>query len=324
MTAAGVHGVTAVLPWQAREWALFGELLASDRLPHAVMLCGDSEIGKRQFAWALARRVLCQQPAAGRACGRCKQCLLMVKGTHPDYFPIEPAEPGKAIVVDAIRALTAFAAQTAQQGAWKVILVDPAEAMNANAANAFLKTLEEPGAKTLLLLISHWPGQVLATIRSRCRLVRFSLPPTELALPWLERVSDCADAEDLLRAADGRPLRALRFLRSELRDELASLDGLLSQVAQGEILPLVAAASCAKLPWQEAGTWFVRRVSRELRAQAANGRIPARAPFLFLDRLTTATRHVSVSPSINRQLLWEEILLEWRRLCESGGYPSGV
>jgi len=318
------HATSAPLPWHHREWALFGELMASGQLPHAVMLCGDSEIGKRQFAWALTQKVLCAQPVNGLACGRCKQCLLMVKGTHPDYFPIEPVEPGKAILVDAIRALAEFTGKTAQQGAWRVIVVNPAETMNANSANAFLKTLEEPGPKTLLLLVSHRPGQVLATIRSRCRLVRFAAPAPELALPWLvEQTAGRTDVAAWLAAANGRPLRALRLMTSELHAQLTDFDSWLNEIADGSTHPLQVAERCAKLPWEETIPRLQQRVARALRGEAECGRIPARPPFVFLDRLTTATRWLLESPNINRQLLWEELLLDWRRLCQAGHSQHG-
>ncbi len=306
------------LPWQHHEWVMFGELMAADRLPHAILLQGDSEIGKRQFAWALTRKIFCEVPVDGLACERCKQCLLMVNGKHPDYFLVEPAEPGKGIPVDAIRALAEFASKTAQQGAWRVILIDPAEAMNTNAANAFLKTLEEPGARTLLILVSHRLGQVPPTVRSRCRLVHFLLPAPALAIPWLERVSGCTDAASWLSEANGRPLRALRLLQSGLHAQLQDFDRLLDDTAAGTVHPLQVAERCAALPWQETIPRLQQRVARELRNAGMRGQVSARSPFVFLDRLTTAIRWLLESPNINRRLLWEEILLDWRRLSESG------
>src|SRR5690606_31515541 len=159
--------------------------LQQHHLPHALMLRGPAGTGKAHFALALAQMLLCEKPLAQVACGRCKTCHLIKAGSHPDLLLVEPEEAGKAIKVDQVRHLVEFASRKAQFSGYRVVVICPAEAMNPNASNALLKSLEEPGEKTLLALVSHQVSGVLPTIRSRCQVVEFPVPPRAPALTWL-------------------------------------------------------------------------------------------------------------------------------------------
>ncbi|MFO6082911.1 DNA polymerase III subunit delta', partial [Pseudomonas aeruginosa] len=154
-----------IYPWQQALWSQLG---GRAQHAHAYLLYGPAGIGKRALAEHWAAQLLCQRPAAAGACGECKACQLLAAGTHPDYFVLEPEEAEKPIRVDQVRDLVGFVVQTAQLGGRKVVLLEPAEAMNVNAANALLKSLEEPSGDTVLLLISHQPSRLLPTIKSRC------------------------------------------------------------------------------------------------------------------------------------------------------------
>lgn len=304
-------------PWQLDAWAACDRDWRAGRLPHALLIHGSPDIGKRQFAQALAHRLLCAEPGADGACGRCKQCLLLAHGNHPDLTVVAPAEAGKMILVDSIRALADAATQTAQQGGWKVMLIDPAEAMNANSANALLKTLEEPSARTMLMLVSHQPALVLATVRSRCRQLRFPLPAPALVLPWL--AARCGEVEpaQLLRRANGRPLRALALANTGVLSQLTQFEQLLDAVANGDASALAAAERCHKDPAAPLLDGLEAHLHQRLRATALGGGTPERRAFWFVDRLQDARRRLLASPNLNRQLLWEELLLDWRRLHEA-------
>lgn len=152
-------------PWQD---ALWQQLAGRTQHAHAYLLHGPAGIGKRALAERLMARLLCQQPAGLDACGQCKSCYLLAAGTHPDNYILEPEEADKAIKVDQVRDLVSFVVQTAQLAGRKVVLVEPTESMNINAANALLKSLEEPSGQTVLLLISHQPSRLLPTVKSRC------------------------------------------------------------------------------------------------------------------------------------------------------------
>lgn len=206
------NAIASPLPWQADAWQTLQRAASESHLPHALLLRGPAHTGKAQFAIAFAQFLLCESPKAGIACGQCKACHLLQSGTHPDLLRVEPEEPGKAIVVDQIRALTEFCSHSAQFEGYRVVIIAPAEAMNVNASNALLKSLEEPGSKTILLLVSHQFGSLLATIKSRCQSIDFAIPPAPMALEWLTPlIQDSAKAEALLAVANGAPMQAIHL-----------------------------------------------------------------------------------------------------------------
>lgn len=197
------------LPWHR---PLLDEWLArrqQERLPHALVLSAPSGSGKHRLAGALAEALLCQQ-GDGAACGKCQGCHLAAAGTHPDLHVLMPEEGKRQVRIDQVRELVEFAARTAQFGGYRVALIEPADAMNRNAQNALLKTLEEPGADTLLILVTNQPSLLLPTVRRRCQQVTLPVPSTEDALAWLsERIGDESRARALLNQAAGAPLHAL-------------------------------------------------------------------------------------------------------------------
>ncbi len=235
-----------MLPWHSDIWARLNERLAHGRLPHALLLAGPPGTGKRLFARAYAESLLCEQRGAdGHACGNCPSCRLLAAGTHPDLHLLRPAlvalaegvaadaeseaggeedaattsEAGSAkakasaeISVAQVRALSEALSVAAHRGGLRVALVYPADAMNAIAANALLKTLEEPGERVIFLLISDAPHRLLATIRSRCQVVPMPIPEPAAALAWLTAQGH-AD-EERLALVGGAPVRAAELAGS--------------------------------------------------------------------------------------------------------------
>lgn len=222
--------VMTPLPWQLDRWRKLVELQDSGRLPHALLLSGPRGIGKQPLVDALIARTLCRMPG-DIACGECHGCRMLASGYHPDLLNVAPAEKSRQIRVDAIRQVNGFVSQTAQQGGYRVIRIEPAEAMNVAASNALLKSLEEPGERTLFILVSDVPSRLLATIRSRCQHWNLAVPSLEAAEPWLrERLGDGEEARFWLRVAGGLPLLAeelagadARNLRQDLRELFDSL-----------------------------------------------------------------------------------------------------
>ena len=144
---------SAPLPWQADSWSRLGDALERDSFPHALLLAGSPGIGKTRLALALARRLLCHRPSAGINCGACQACELTRSGAHGDFRWLQPDADSRVIKIDQVRALVDFGHSTAGFGPRKVMVIAPADVMNTHAANALLKSLEEPPANTHLLLV---------------------------------------------------------------------------------------------------------------------------------------------------------------------------
>lgn len=209
-------------PWQNELWQRWAGL--RQRLPHAILLKGAQGIGKFDFAMNLAQSLLCEAPRAdGMACQDCPSCHWFNQETHPDFRLIQSdalstqdeekedgKKPGRQISVDQIRALSGFANLSAHQGGYRVVLIHPAESMNANAANALLKTLEEPSGRMLIILVTHKPQQLLPTILSRCLVLAAPMPSPEASAAWLQQ-QDIANPIAMLAQAGFAPLQALRL-----------------------------------------------------------------------------------------------------------------
>ncbi len=336
---------TGPLPWQYLAWE---SLLtrADDRLPHGLLLVGEAGIGKRKFADAFAAFLLCSAPSGQpvQACGRCKSCLLIAAGSHPDLMVVVPEamrvgedeesskkkKPSREIRIDEVRTLIGFAAQTAQFGGRRVVIIDPATAMNTNAANALLKTLEEPGEGTVLLLVCDRPATLPATIRSRCQLLPLPVPAPTQAQAWLADTLGDAKQAAVLLAAAGNPLRALALAEEgEWLGQRRELAGLLVGVLTGEASAVRFAELAAKAPEAMLLDWLsslladavrlaggipVERLRNGDLARELQRLVAARSTqplFLLGDDLTRLRQQLNANTGLSRPLLWEEVMLRW-------------
>jgi DNA polymerase-3 subunit delta' len=265
----------------APQAAVLAEAVAGGRLHHAWLISGPEGVGKATLGLRFLRWLLAGRPA-GPAPLHVPEgdpvFRRIAAGAHPDLRVLAPeaGEKGvkRIIRVEDARALPRFLSLTPAEGGWRGVLVDEAEAMNAEAQNALLKTLEEPPARAVLVLTSHAPDRLLPTIRSRCRrLELFPLPEAEVAALLARLLPDtgAADRSRLATLADGAPGRALR---------LADGDGLSAAEDVARVLgaPLPAAerhALADRLAAKRDGSAFVlfvallrRRVARGVAAAA--------------------------------------------------------
>jgi DNA polymerase-3 subunit delta' len=221
------------MPWLTPVLEHFGQALDQGRLPHASLVTGERGVGKRQLAERIAALLVCDRRTSGMRtpCGECRQCQLRAGESHPDIRLYQP-EKSRMIRIDQVRSLSQFAVASPQVAGVKVAIVDRADQLNINAANALLKTLEEPASDVVLLLLQETGRPVLPTIRSRCRILPVATPPVEEATAWLAAELKASDDEPdperqalALYLAGGAPRLAMDLLGSGFLDQReAALD----------------------------------------------------------------------------------------------------
>jgi DNA polymerase-3 subunit delta' len=327
----------ALAPWQQRACAHAGAALDAGHFGHATLIVGPALLGKRLLAEHLAQRVLCLTPrAGGEACGACKSCALFASRsqyepleTRPDGSPSHPwghsahpdlsfigyeinaktGKPRAELVIEQVRAVSEKLTLTPQLGGAQVVIVDPADAINWNAFNALLKTLEEPQPGRYLWLLSSSPARLPATIRSRCQRLELRLPPRDEALQWLGARGHRGElAREALDAARGHP---------GLADAWASGDGLALRRAVAQDLQALqrgqAAAAELAQRWVADGRADERLAHvAELALQEAAGLTDSARTRTLAARFDVANRTRNLLRStVRADLAVTEALLGW-------------
>ena len=219
-----------IYPWHLASWR---QLIAHwHQQPNAWLFTGKENIGKTAFAEHLAQALLCEQPTTEHeACGVCPSCHLFQQHSHPDFYLLTPDIPegeigGRKLLqikIDAVREVIEQIQLTSVRGGRRVVLVQPAESMNTQAANALLKVLEEPPNEVIFLLVSHARDKLLPTIKSRCRQWVLPAPSHDQALAYVQTQHTAEHAKDLLAFHGGAPLFTNHAEQDALRNELLAL-----------------------------------------------------------------------------------------------------
>lgn len=299
------------------------------RLPHAVLLFGAAGLGKRALAaWLACTRL--ELPGADSGV-----CYPLVVAEHADLHWLSPLDDKQTIGIEQIRALVADMSLTSYEGGGKVAVIEPANAMTANAANGLLKTLEEPPGDALLILVADRMGALPATILSRCQRVNVSVPAEALSLPWLDRLQASNAWPEALQLAGGAPLAAITAMTQ--LDQAASMLEELAALPDGKLSPIDIAARWAKY---DTGFWleWLSRTVLQVAKQASCGasgeiasglpesvlrRIDRRNLFCYLDIINGLRGQAA--GSFNVQLTLENLLIHWAaglRDCHRSFHPG--
>lgn len=317
-------------PWLEQNWRQLAAYLSQRRLPQALMIHGQRGLGKLHLGENFAQAMLCEQPDSDLSgCGHCHGCRLFKAKTHPDYIFIEPEEDGKAIGIDSIRRIMAKLALKPQYPLQRCVLINSADALNNAAANAFLKCLEEPTERTTIVLITARNAKLPATIRSRCQRMAVTRPDTAISLDWL-RQQHIQQAKRLLQMARGAPLLAKQYAE---RDLLAEHDTYFNEwllLARGRANVIQIAEKWHKqgqtVAMADVFTWIWHWSSAIIKhryqpdfdiepneaLQELSNKLDLKQLYRFYDLLLLSMQ--TSDTSLNKQLMIEQILIEWSKL----------
>lgn len=320
-----------LLPWHREPWQILSAYIGQQRIPQALIIAGHEGLGKLRLANGFAQALLCtERQADGQFCGRCHRCHLVQAATHPDLLHLEPEDEGKAIGVDQIRALITKLLLKPQFETQRVVIIHPAEQMNRAAANAFLKCLEEPTERTSIILVTAKPHMLPATISSRCQRMLIAKPERQMALDWLRRQQLPGDVEILLNLAQGAPLLAKTYAQRQILQLRKDCFGAWLAVAKRRTEPSVVAENWAKLNNAELIAWLISWTTDLIKCGSRSEYVKLENPdverslqdlaqtldlkklFGFYDLLLRGKRQLSTT--VNKQLMFEEILIHWSQL----------
>lgn len=337
------------LPWLQQVIQQFSQQLLAGRQAHALLLSGSAGLGKLQLAEEMTAALLCLQPASeledGRtslACGQCRSCQLFSSGAHPDFrrvtfIPKDKSEELKTVIgVDQVRELIASMQLTNGLSPRKVALIYPAEAMNRSAANALLKTLEEPLGNGVLLLLTHDAARLPATIRSRCQVLNVRPPAPNEASLWLQHTAGVSaeEASLALQAAGNSPMQAVRLLQQGRVPEYRRLLQHLQRLSRDSDQVSAAYAELFSLDPNEVWHWLSIASAERLRtamladeavdtsADGSPGKQPGKQPgkgseakarqrhYAGLYQLANHNRRL-LATTVRKDLLLRDWLIQW-------------
>lgn len=218
-----------MLPWFVDTYHQLLARYRANKLHHALLFVGAKGIGKKQLVQGIADGLLCKQATPEGACNECQACQLRLAGNHPDYYVLDS---DKQLGVDKIREGIAKLSSTAQMGGNKVLIIPQADTMTEAAANALLKTLEEPTNNTYLLLMTHTLNSIMPTILSRCEKHTLPVPELDVSMRYLQQQGIEGVSEEVLRAYGYAPLSVEAAVKCEDEFSVQNVqDGLNALVA---------------------------------------------------------------------------------------------
>ena len=315
-------------PWLNHSYRHILSQHQAQRGHHALLIQALPGMGEDALAWGISRWLMCRRPDGLKSCGECHACQLMQAGTHPDWYRLE-AEKGKSSLgIDAVRGVTEKLWHHAQQGGAKVVWLPDAGQLTEAAANALLKTLEEPPKNTWFLLSSREPSRLLPTLRSRCLLWHLAPPDEAQSLQWLHKQcpADLNARTAALRLASGAPAAALALLEEKTWQQRAQVCQALPAALQGDTLSLLPALNhddaarrigwlCSLLvdavKWQQGAGQYITNVDRQADVMHLASLLPSAAIDVSLRQWMQCRDRLLNVVAVNRELLLTEQLLSW-------------
>ncbi|MEJ5062908.1 DNA polymerase III subunit delta' [Erwinia sp. MYb375] len=327
-------------PWLNHSYRQILSQHQAQRGHHALLIQALEGMGDDALIWGISRWLMCKRPDGLKSCGECHACQLMLAGTHPDWYRLE-AEKGKSSLgIDAVRSVTEKLYHHAQQGGAKVVWLPDAGQLTEAAANALLKTLEEPPKNTWFLLSSREPSRLLPTLRSRCLLWHLAPPAEAQSLQWLQKQSAAGlnERTAALRLSAGAPAAALALLDDKIWQQRHRVCEALPDALQGDMLSLLPALHhddaaqrigwlCSLLidavKWQQGGGQFISNVDRQADVMRIATLLPTSAIDASLRQWIICRDRLLNVVAVNRELLLTNQLLGWEAMLNpaSAGSP---
>lgn len=322
----------ALLPWQKNNWILLRNYLQSGRIPQALLITGKNGSGKHRLAGQFASALLCGKlNNDGLACGNCRSCLLVESGTHPDLIQIQPDEDKTAISITQIRTIISDTFLKPHFENYRIIIIDPADAMTLAAANAFLKCLEEPTERTVFLLLTSKAAKLPATVISRCQRVVISLSDRILLQRYLKAEGGVREnAETLVNLLMSSVLTPDQLKNPVLLKQRNECFEDWLSVAKNTGYPCLVSEKWLKFQEPALMNWLVSWVTdlikcalipnsaylintdmlKSLQDLARN--LPIKPLFELYDLLIVSRQRIETQ--VNYQIMLEEILVKWQQI----------
>ena len=309
--------------WHQTVWDQLITTRNSNHLPHAILISGAEGTGKQAFAEALIDSLLCESPLKDyHACGHCKSCHVKHSDAHPDYVHVTIDEKKTQILIDQIRQLNEFLQLSRSYQGSRVAFIHPAEALNINAANSLLKSLEEPADNSVIILLTSQLSTLLPTIKSRCQILHLVTPSKETALQWLSQQSIQHKPDELLEMSGGRPLYALTLDNEEHFERRNNFANDLSAV----VMHQQSITEISK-KWQHAVKyelldWQIHWVQQLIKCHFSHTQQPSVLTIPRSGEITNLWQlhdqliklRAIAHTSLNAQLFIENMLLSWMKL----------
>ncbi len=327
--------ITSLLfPWQYQDWQILNRYFKQNRIPQALLISGGRGIGKINLAKQFAYSLLCPNRGGdGINCGNCEYCLLIKAGNHPDFIEIISEENKTSISINQIRGVIVDTYLKPQFENYRVIIIHPADGMTISAANAFLKSLEEPPERTVFILLTDRPNKLSATIRSRCQKFSASYPDIRSLGEWMQNNNIYGDAASVINLVKGSILTLKQLEDSEgLKQRLDCFNDWLA-LASYHSHPAIVAEKWDVLPENEVLDWILSWVVDIIKyafkinidmssnqdliypLQKISQQANVAELYKLYDHLLSCRQQLG--RQLNFQIMLEEILARWQQLNRS-------